>query len=56
MMEAISQQVQVERDQCAAALFAVLQIIDNAGTTTGELAEQRQEIRDIIRQAIGHDD
>ena len=55
-MDAISQQVQVERDAYSQALALVLAIIDNSGTTTGELAEQRQEIRDIIREVLHYDD
>lgn len=46
----------IDQNKFKSSLESILKIIDSAGTTTGELAEQRQEIRDIIREALGHDD
>ena len=55
-MDAISQQVQVERDQYEATLLRILWLTSHAGTTTAEFAETRQSIRDLIRETLRYDD
>ena len=55
-MDAISQQVQVERDQYEATLLRILWLTNHAGATTAEYAEIRQNIRELIREALHYDD